>query len=105
MKTGFGLAMVLLLATCGSAAAAQFQVTSGDMRDEGSLAQVHWFSGFGCTGGNVSPQLAWKNAPVGDPQLCRHRLRSGCTYRQRLVALDGGEYQQQRDELSRWCRR
>ncbi|WP_406670258.1 YbhB/YbcL family Raf kinase inhibitor-like protein [Raoultella terrigena] len=65
MKTGFGLTVVLLLATCGSAAAAQFQVTSGDMRDEGSLAQVHWFSGFGCTGGNVSPQLAWKNAPSG----------------------------------------
>ena len=25
----------------------------------------HWFAGFGCTGGYVSPQLAWKNAPAG----------------------------------------
>ena len=44
--------------------AAPFSVSSNDMRDGQPLAQKHWFTGFGCTGGNVSPQLAWKNPPA-----------------------------------------
>ena len=84
MKTGIRMAVAMVAAVSSGAMAAPFSVSSNDMRDGQPLAQQHWFAGFGCTGGNVSPQLAWKNA------------------RQRLVALDGGQYRQQRLFAARW---
>ena len=65
MKTGIRMALAMVAAVSSGAMAAPFSVSSNDMRDGQPLAQQHWFAGFGCTGGNVSPQLAWKNAPVG----------------------------------------
>ena len=65
MKTGIRMAVAMLAAVSSGAMAAPFSVSSNDMRDGQPLAQQHWFAGFGCTGGNVSPQLAWKNAPAG----------------------------------------
>ena len=65
MKTGIRLAVAMMAAASSGAMAAPFSVSSNDMRDGQPLAQQHWFAGFGCTGGNVSPQLAWKNAPAG----------------------------------------
>lgn len=65
MKTGLKWAAAIMVIMSGTANAAAFSVSSVDMRDGGSLAQKHWFGGFGCTGGNVSPQIAWQNAPAG----------------------------------------
>ncbi|MER3616151.1 YbhB/YbcL family Raf kinase inhibitor-like protein [Klebsiella pneumoniae] len=65
MKTGIRMAVAMVTAVSSGAMAAPFSVSSNDMRDGQPLAQQHWFAGFGCTGGNVSPQLAWKNAPAG----------------------------------------
>lgn len=65
MKTGIRMAVAMLAAVSSGAMAAPFSVSSNDMRDGQPLAQQHWFAGFGCTGGNVSPQLTWKNAPAG----------------------------------------
>lgn len=65
MKTGLKWAVAIMVIMSGTANAAAFSVSSVDMRDGGSLAQKHWFGGFGCTGGNVSPQIAWQNAPAG----------------------------------------
>lgn len=65
MKTGIRMAVAMVAAVSSGAMAAPFSVSSNDMRDGQPLAQQHWFAGFGCTGGNVSPQLAWKNAPAG----------------------------------------
>lgn len=31
----------------------------------GTLAQAQFSNGFGCTGGNVSPDLSWSNPPAG----------------------------------------
>ncbi len=59
------MAVAMVAAVSSGAMAAPFSVSSNDMRDGQPLAQQHWFAGFGCTGGNVSPQLAWKNAPAG----------------------------------------
>lgn len=42
-----------------------FEVTSTSMRDGGMLTQAQVFSGFGCQGQNISPQIAWRNPPVG----------------------------------------
>ncbi len=65
MKTGIRMAVAMVAAVSSGAMAAPFSVSSEDMHDGQALARKHWFAGFGCTGGNVSPQLAWKNAPAG----------------------------------------
>jgi len=44
---------------------ADFTVTGTDGGADGTLAQAQFANGFGCTGGNVSPQISWKNAPEG----------------------------------------
>ena len=43
--------------------AENFTLTSKDLG--GQLSDLQVFSGFGCTGKNISPQLTWKNAPTG----------------------------------------
>ena len=47
------------------AAAADFRLTSPDMTEGKPMAERHVFNGFGCSGGNVSPALAWRDAPAG----------------------------------------
>ena len=42
-----------------------FRVTSTDMKEGGNLAMAQVYNGFGHSGGNVSPQLAWDGAPEG----------------------------------------
>jgi Raf kinase inhibitor-like YbhB/YbcL family protein len=40
-----------------------FEVTSADIKEGKMLAAAQVFNGFGCTGGNVAPQISWKDAP------------------------------------------
>ena len=40
-----------------------FKLTSSDLKSTFQQSQI--FNGFGCTGGNVSPQLSWSGAPAG----------------------------------------
>jgi Raf kinase inhibitor-like YbhB/YbcL family protein len=45
-----------------------FKVTSSSFKDGDYLKQDHYLSatyGFGCAGGNKSPQLSWSDAPAG----------------------------------------
>jgi Raf kinase inhibitor-like YbhB/YbcL family protein len=51
-----GLAATFLLAD-------NFTLKSSDLK--GQLTNKQVFSGFGCSGENVSPQLSWENAPKG----------------------------------------
>lgn len=46
-------------------AQAKFRLTSPTVRDGARIPMEHVFNGFGCTGGNVSPALAWTNPPAG----------------------------------------
>jgi len=46
-------------------AAYAFDVTSADVRDHGTLSARQVLNGFGCTGGDTSPQLAWSDPPAG----------------------------------------
>lgn len=46
-------------------APARFRLTSPDIRPNGSIAMEQVFGGFGCTGKNISPALAWSGAPEG----------------------------------------
>lgn len=48
-----------------SAARAEMVLTSADMTEGGTLKPDQVFNGFGCDGGNLSPDLAWSGAPAG----------------------------------------
>ncbi len=45
------------------AARAQFELMSPDIRPNGPIAMEQVYNGFGCSGENVSPALAWSGAP------------------------------------------
>ena len=59
------IAAMLAVIAFGTAFAADFQLTSGDIGPDKPLAQDFVFSGFGCTGANLSPALSWRGAPDG----------------------------------------
>jgi Raf kinase inhibitor-like YbhB/YbcL family protein len=62
----FGIAVLGAILAAGSAAqAAEFRLTSPDVAEGGTMADTFVFNSFGCTGGNVSPALAWSGAPAG----------------------------------------
>jgi Raf kinase inhibitor-like YbhB/YbcL family protein len=48
----------------GSALAGNFAVTSPSVSEGATIGEKHLFAGFGCTGGNKSPALAWTDAPA-----------------------------------------
>jgi Raf kinase inhibitor-like YbhB/YbcL family protein len=43
--------------------AADFSLTSPILKDNGKIGNEQVYSGFGCAGGNISPELQWQNAP------------------------------------------
>ena len=57
------IAASLGLALCAQAYA--FELTSTDIKPGGRLGERQVANGFGCSGGNQSPQLSWKNPPAG----------------------------------------
>ena len=40
-----------------------FKVYSDELKNNETLPQAQVFNGYGCAGGNVSPQLSWQNPP------------------------------------------
>lgn len=54
------LLLALIVLPCG---AKGLVLTSPDI--QGQLSDEQVFNGFGCSGKNISPQLAWENAPEG----------------------------------------
>ncbi len=48
-----------------SPALADMTLVSSDIADGDSLDLDQVFAGFGCEGGNLSPQLSWSGAPAG----------------------------------------
>ncbi len=56
----FSLALAMPVAAAG-----KFTLESADIKPGGQLSDRQVFNGMGCSGENVSPELAWKNAPAG----------------------------------------
>ncbi len=54
-----------LLATTAFAQHKAFRLTSADIHSGRRIAQEYVFSGMGCTGSNLSPELQWSGAPAG----------------------------------------
>ncbi len=57
------LAILALQST--SVMAAGFELSSPDFASGQTIPQQYVYNGFGCSGGNLSPALNWKNAPAG----------------------------------------
>jgi Raf kinase inhibitor-like YbhB/YbcL family protein len=63
---GFGLlAAALVAGAAAPAAAGGFTLTSHDVPAGGTVAEAQVADTFGCSGGNLSPDLAWSGAPEG----------------------------------------
>jgi len=62
MVYSWWLLVLVLLSTQGWAA--EFQLSSPTIKDQGKIGNEHVYAGFGCTGGNVSPPLQWQGAPA-----------------------------------------
>jgi Raf kinase inhibitor-like YbhB/YbcL family protein len=54
-----------ILAPTIAVAAGSFTLSSAEIKPGATIAEAQVFKGFGCEGGNVSPSLAWSNAPAG----------------------------------------
>jgi Raf kinase inhibitor-like YbhB/YbcL family protein len=63
VKKAIGMAMLWLILCVALAHADGFTLTSDQARGQLTLDQV--YSGFGCTGKNISPALQWTAAPKG----------------------------------------
>jgi Raf kinase inhibitor-like YbhB/YbcL family protein len=54
---------VVLVLIASPSVAADFQLSSPVIKEKGTIAESQVFSGMGCHGGNISPELHWQNAP------------------------------------------
>lgn len=45
--------------------ASAMTLTSRDIQEGSPMADTFVYQGFGCSGGNLSPQLSWQGAPAG----------------------------------------
>jgi Raf kinase inhibitor-like YbhB/YbcL family protein len=59
------LALPLCVLLSSSVFADSFQLTSKDISHGKMMSTAQEFQGFGCKGGNLSPQLSWTGAPEG----------------------------------------
>lgn len=57
--------LFLSILASGSALADSFSLKSKDIAQGKFMSTAQEFQGFGCTGGNLSPQLSWSGAPEG----------------------------------------
>ncbi len=67
MKTVFALAAVASMALAGPASA--FEISSPAIGADGTIPLKFTANGFGCSGGNASLPLAWKDVPAGAKSL------------------------------------
>lgn len=65
LRHTFAVVTTCVLTVVATSASAELTLTSDDLREGGRIADIHVYKGFGCSGGNVSPQLAWDGAPAG----------------------------------------
>ena len=59
------LILAAAIASSPALAAGSLTLTSTDIANGKFMAKAQEFQGFGCTGGNQSPQLSWSGAPEG----------------------------------------
>ncbi len=65
MKTSIFISGILATAFAGNALAADFKLSSKTNKAGAAIPAEQYWNNFGCSGGNVMPQIEWKNAPAG----------------------------------------
>jgi Raf kinase inhibitor-like YbhB/YbcL family protein len=55
----------LVVAPALALAAGPFTVVSAEVKHKRTMADAQIYNAFGCTGGNISPSLSWRNPPPG----------------------------------------
>lgn len=65
MRFSKTLLFLLPFITISTVNAETFTLSSQDISHGEFMGKQHEFNGFGCTGGDISPHLSWKDAPVG----------------------------------------
>lgn len=60
---------ILMGFASGAQSAPLIKVTSSAFKNGGKISQKYVFSGFGCTGKNVSPEIRWGRVPSGTKSL------------------------------------
>lgn len=65
MRHTFRLISALLLGISTSAFAESLSLSSNDISHGEFMTKKHEFTGFGCSGEDLSPHLKWSNAPEG----------------------------------------
>ena len=65
LKTLTNIGFLLTLFMASPLLAQEFELTSTTVSEGEKLSNSQVFKGFGCEGGNESPQLSWSGAPEG----------------------------------------
>ena len=65
MQPTFKLFSALLLSASAAVSAGTLTLTSKDIAQGEFMPKAHEFTGFGCSGGDLSPHLQWSGAPKG----------------------------------------
>jgi len=60
----FSILLIACLVTPAFSEQGKFTLISPDVPKKGQMKEAQVFSGFGCSGQNISPALAWKNFPA-----------------------------------------
>lgn len=63
MRRAWSSILLAIVVLPGLSAAADFRLTSPSIKDQGTIDNEHVYNGFGCSGGNVSPELRWEQVP------------------------------------------
>jgi Raf kinase inhibitor-like YbhB/YbcL family protein len=61
----FACALACAAVAVAAVPAASFELHSADIAEGSTLSKAQVFSGFGCTGDNISPALTWSGVPAG----------------------------------------
>ena len=62
--TSLALAFAAVTLSSQAAMAADFELGSKTLKAGSPISPENYWNNFGCSGGNVMPDLAWKNAPT-----------------------------------------
>ncbi len=63
MRYAWSLTVLALALMPSDGNAADFRLSSPTVKHKATMGNQHVFDGFGCAGGNLSPELQWSNAP------------------------------------------
>ena len=63
MQHVWSLVLLALAVLPASSFGADFRLTSPTIKEQSNIGSEHVYNGFGCSGGNVSPELRWERAP------------------------------------------